>query len=162
MKKALFIGRFQPFHNAHLSDVKEAVNDNYEVIIGIGSSQKSNTKLNPFSYEERKEMIQDTLKDNYIEDYKIIAVPDINDDRKWVEHVKKIIPCFKIVYTGNNHTEELFKEKKIPVKKIRLIKGINATAIRKRITKSNNWKELVPKAVVEYVCEDNRGTVGMQ
>ncbi len=151
MKTALFVGRFQPFHNAHLSDVKLALKECDKIIIAIGSSQESGTKDNPFSYEEREEMITDTLKAHKILDYDIIPVPDINDDKKWVEHVKKIVPEFDIAYTGNGFTEKLFKEKDIKVRKIKLIEGINATEIRKRILHENDWKELVPKEVAEYI-----------
>lgn len=151
MKNALFIGRFQPFHNAHLSDVKLALKECSKVIIAIGSSQEEGTKENPFSYEEREEMITNTLNGHKILNYDIIPVPDVNDDNKWVEHVKKVVTEFDIVYTGNELTERLFKEKKIEVRKIRLIPHINATEIRKRILHGNDWKELVPKEIVEYV-----------
>jgi nicotinamide-nucleotide adenylyltransferase len=151
MTTALFIGRFQPFHQAHLSDIKLALKECDKVIIAIGSSQESLTKENPFSYEERKEMIEKTLKAHKILSYDIIPVPDVNDDEKWVEHVKKVVPEFSVVYTGNDFTEKLFKEKDIKIRKIKLIPDINATEIRKRILHGNDWRELVPKEVAEYV-----------
>ncbi len=151
MKTALFIGRFQPFHNAHLSDIKLALKECDKVIIAIGSSQESLTKENPFSYKERKEMIEKILKAHKILNYDIIPVPDINDDNKWVGHVKKIVPEFSIVYTGNNFTEKLFKEKKLKVRKIKLMPGINATEIRKKILNENDWRKLVPKEVAVYI-----------
>jgi nicotinamide-nucleotide adenylyltransferase len=151
MKTALFIGRFQPFHNAHLSDIKLALKECSKVIIAIGSSALSGTKDNPFSYDERKKMIKNVLEEHKIMDYDIVAVPDINDDSRWVEHVKKVVPSFDIVYTGNENTLKLFKEKEFSVKKISLIAGINATEIRKRILHGGNWKELVPKEVSEYI-----------
>lgn len=151
----LFIGRFQPFHQAHLSDIKLILKECDKVVIAIGSSQESATKENPFSCKERREMIKKTLKANKISNYDIIPVPDINDDNKWVDHVKKIIPEFDLVYTGNDFTEKLFKEKNIKVRKIKLIPKINATEIRERILHGNDWKELVPKEVVEYIKNIN-------
>ena len=59
MKKALFIGRFQPFHQGHLDAIKQISED--EIIIGIGSSQYSKTDDNPYSFEERQKMIEKTL-----------------------------------------------------------------------------------------------------
>lgn len=150
-KIGLFIGRFQPFHKAHLLDIKLALKECNKIIIAIGSSQESATKDNPFSYEERKDMIEAALKAHKILNYDIIPVPDINNDREWVDHVKKLIPEFDIVYTGNDFTEELFKEKNIKLKKIKLIPDISATEIRKRILKGNDWKELVPKEVADYI-----------
>ncbi|MEA2037391.1 MAG: nicotinamide-nucleotide adenylyltransferase, partial [Nanoarchaeota archaeon] len=137
------------------SDIKIAMEHHDKIIIAIGSSQESGTKNNPFTYEERKEMIQKTLKAHKILEYDIIPVPDINNDEKWVEHVKSIIPEFDVVHTGNDLTERLFKEKNIEVHKIPLIPDINATKIRKRILHGGNWNELVPKEVVEYVEEIN-------
>jgi len=151
MRIALFIGRFQPFHQAHLSDVKLALKEGNKVIIAIGSSQESGTSDNPFSYDERKDMIDGVLKAHKILDYDIIPVPDVNDDKKWVDHVKSVVGKFDIVYTANNFTEKLFKEKNIKVRKITLIPKINATEIRKRILHGNDWKEIVPKEVSEYI-----------
>jgi nicotinamide-nucleotide adenylyltransferase len=154
--KALFIGRFQPFHKAHLSDVKLALKECERVIIAIGSSQESGTKENPFSYEERKSMIGETLKAHNMFNYDIIPIPDINDDEKWALYVKKLAGNFDSVYTGNDFTEKLFKEQNIRVRKIELIPNINATEIRNRILCGDDWKGLVPKEVSEFV-EQIRG-----
>lgn len=151
MKTALFIGRFQPFHKAHLSDVKLAMEECSKVIIAVGSSQESGTKDNPFSYEEREEMITIALKKHNISDFDIIPVPDINNDKKWVDHVKEVVGAFDIVYTGNNFTEKLFKEKKIGVRKVELIPHINATEIRKRMLNGEDWEELVPEEVFRFI-----------
>jgi len=150
MKKALFIGRFQPFHKAHLSDVELELKEGNKVIIAIGSSKESHTSDNPFTFEERKEMITEVLKDHKI-DAEIIAVPDINENSKWLDHVKSIISEFDVVYTGNDLTEKLFKEKGITVRKINLIPGISATEIRKRIVNNENWQELVPNEIIDYI-----------
>jgi nicotinamide-nucleotide adenylyltransferase len=148
---ALFIGRFQPFHNAHLSDVKEALKKGDEIIIAIGSSQESHTQDNPFSLKERKEIIHNVLKENHISEFKIISIPDINNDGKWVDHVKSIIPNFDIVYTGNELTERLFREKGYEVNKIKLIPNVSATKIRDMMIKDEDWEKLVPNEVVSYI-----------
>ena len=59
--KSLFIGRFQPFHNGHLKVIKHLSTTYEEIIIGIGSSQYHNESENPFTADERKKMIEESM-----------------------------------------------------------------------------------------------------
>jgi len=151
MTRALFIGRFQPFHNAHLVDIKKILNGTDEVIIAIGSSQEKNTLENPFSYNERKSMIEKTMDSGNIKKYKIYPVPDLYDDRKWIGYIKENIPKYDFVYSGNEWTLKCFKKHDSKVKKIKLIKGISSTKIRNMITENKNWENLVPKEIVDCI-----------
>ena len=155
MKRAIFIGRFQPFHNAHLVDVKKVLKEVDEVIIAIGSSQEKNTLDNPFSYNERKQMIINALKSNKIKNYKIYPIPDLYNDKKWVDYIKKNLPSYEFVYSGNLWTLKCFKKFDSKVKKIKLIKGISSTIIRNKIVKDKNWQSLVPKEVADYIRKIN-------
>lgn len=151
MQRALFIGRFQPFHNAHLADVKKILKECDEVIIAVGSSQEKNTLENPFSYSERKRMIESVFKKNKIKNYKIYPVPDLYNDKKWVEYIKKNIPKYDYAYSGNLWTLKCFRKHDSKVKKIKLIKGISSTIIRNMIIKSKNWEKMVPKEIASYI-----------
>src|SRR3989338_7147354 len=151
MKRALFIGRFQPFHNAHLVDVNKILKECDEVIIAVGSSQEKNTLENPFSYSERKRMIESVLKKHKIKNCKIYPVPDLYNDKKWVDYIKKNLPKYDFVYSGNQWTLRCFKRHDSKVKKIKLIKGISSTIIRDKIIKNKNWQSLVPKEIVDYI-----------
>ena len=129
-----------------------------EVIIAIGSSQHSGTEDNPFSVEERIEMIEDVLISEDIGDYTLFPVPDVGDDSRWVEKIVTLVPKFDVVYTGNEWTEKCFKsykKKSFVVKKIKLIPDINSTTVRDRILKGNGWKELVPKKVIQFIEKVN-------
>ena len=149
MKRALFIGRFQPFHNAHLADINKILNESDEIIIAIGSSLEKNTFENPFSCNERKQMIIKTLKKHKIKNFKIYPVPDFHNNNKWVDYIKKNLPRFDSVYSGNQLTLKCFKNDS--VKKIKLIRGISSTKIRNLIAKDKNWQTLVPKEVTYYI-----------
>jgi len=56
------VGRFQPFHNGHLQLIQAILSEVKFLKIGIGSSQYSHTMYNPFSYDERKEFIIQSLR----------------------------------------------------------------------------------------------------
>ena len=151
MKRALFIGRFQPFHNGHLHVAKSLSKIYDEMIIGIGSSQEKNTKDNPFSYNERKAMIKNTLINNKIKNFKIYQIPDLYDDYKWTDYILKKIPKFNVAYSGNEWTIRCFKKHKIRAQKIRLVKGLNSTKIREMMAENRNWRRLVPREAVAYI-----------
>lgn len=151
MTRALFIGRFQPFHKGHLHVAKSLSKKYDELIIGIGSSQEKNTKNNPFSYNERRAMIAKTLKASKIKNFRICQIPDLYDDEKWTEYILKTIPKFDIAYSGNDWTIRCFRKHKIRAQKIRLVKGINSTKIREMMAKHKNWRELVPREVANHI-----------
>ena len=155
MKRALFIGRFQPFHNAHLVDIKKILKEVDEVIVAIGSSNKKNTFENPFSYNERRQMISKTLRKHNIKNFKIYPVPDLYNDKKWVNYIRNNLPKYDFVYSGNLWTLRCFKKHDSKVKKIKLIKGVNSSKIRELMIKNKNWQKLVPKETVDYIIRIN-------
>jgi nicotinamide-nucleotide adenylyltransferase len=63
MRRAFYIGRFQPFHLGHYSVITSIARDVDELVIGIGSAQKSHEPKNPFTAGERVMMIRHALKD---------------------------------------------------------------------------------------------------
>lgn len=151
MAVGLFIGRFQPFHIGHLNDIKDALKEVDELVIAIGSSQYYNTHDNPFNIEERIKMIENSLKAEKIEGCKIISIPDAGDDRRWMESIKNLAPEFDVVFTGNRQTERIFKEKGYNVRKVKMIPNINATKIRDKMLNEQDWQQLVPKEVAEFI-----------
>tara|TARA_B100002003_G_C13774824_1_gene384117 strand:+ start:36 stop:545 length:510 start_codon:yes stop_codon:yes gene_type:complete len=154
MKRGLFIGRFQPFHLGHLQDIKNALEEVNHITIGIGSSNEDHTKENPFTTQERAEMINIVLPNNKIRKYIVFTIPDLGNDKKWVEHIETLVPKFDIVYTGNKWTEKCFKGK-YEVKRVNMLKGVSSTIIRNRILKDEDWQSLVPKEVVDYISKIN-------
>ena len=155
MTRALFIGRFQPFHLAHLQDIKNALKEVDELVIGVGSSQEKHSKENPFTVKERIEMIDLVLPSNNIGNYTVYPVPDFHNDKKWVEHIETLVPKFDVVFTGNNWTERCFKKYNYRVKKFKIIKGVSSTIIRNRMIKNKDWQSLVPKEVIDYIEKIN-------
>ena len=154
---ALFIGRFQPFHNGHLMVLKSIKNQYKEIIIGIGSSQYCNTIENPFSYDERKKMVKKSLDDIEIKNYRIISITDIHNPPKWVSHVLSIVRDFDIVISNNFFTKRLFSEKGYFVKITPYFEKerYSGEEIRRRMINNEKWEDLVPKPVVKIIIEIN-------
>ena len=153
--KALFIGRFQPFHNGHLQLIAELTKSYEHIIIGVGSSQYSHTAENPFTYEERSEMITQALAEENINNFSIIAIPDLHDPPHWVNHVTNLTPIFDIVITNNDFTTQLFKEKGYLIKHTPIYnrQEFSGREIRRRIREYEPWKELVPPVVYRYIIQ---------
>jgi len=55
---AVFIGRFEPFHNAHRRVIDKALTLAGKVIVLVGSSNKPRSTKDPFFFDERKVMIR--------------------------------------------------------------------------------------------------------
>ena len=70
-RHALFIGRWQPFHNGHKYLIDSALNEGENVCIAIRSTELS--EKNPYTVEQRVEMIR-RVYGNKVE---IIVIPDI-------------------------------------------------------------------------------------
>ena len=151
--KALFIGRFQPFHNGHLKVVESLSKKYEEVIIGIGSSQYRDAFDNPFSSDERKLMIKKSLETLNIKNYRIILIPDIHNPPKWAEHVLSIISDFDVVISNNPFTRKLFAEKNYGVQQTQSYNEYEYSGkeIRKRISQNMDWQNLVPKSVFKMI-----------
>jgi nicotinamide-nucleotide adenylyltransferase len=156
MKKAILVGRFQPMHIGHLKVIKWVLKEYDKVIIVIGSSQDSFTEKNPFTFEERKKMIQNTLRSEKIKKnkYKIIDIPDVYDDKKWVENILKKAK-FDVVLTKNVWTKRCFTEAKIPVKPHPMFGSVSVSKIRKMIKNNEKWEKYVPKEVENIMKKIN-------
>lgn len=147
----LYIGRFQPFHKGHLFDVQNALSFSDSVTIGIGSAQEKNTKDNPFSFEERKKMIEGVLEKEGITSFRVVGIEDINNNDEWVDHVTGIVGSFDVVYTGNPLVKQLFSKKGVDVKDVEFLGDINATSIRENIVNGEEWQSLVPKETIDFL-----------
>ncbi len=155
--KALFIGRFQPFHLGHLLLLQRLSPQYEEIIIGIGSSQYQDTIDNPFSESERNRMITRSLQSADIKNYRIVSIPDIHNPPKWVDHVCSIVNDFDVVIANNPLTRSLFSEKGYLVKGTAYFdrKRYSGKEIRRRIVHDEPWKDLVPPVVSDLILEIN-------
>lgn len=102
---AVFIGRFQPFHLSHEHVVHEAIKSKKykHIIFLLGSAEQARTPKNPFTFTERKEMIENSLdwifqqvqeKEHQKLNIKISILPIhdfVYDNQKWISEVQSQI-----------------------------------------------------------------------
>lgn len=156
----LFIGRFQPFHKGHLATVKFALGRVDQLIIVVGSAQKSHEPRNPFTAGERIRMIKESLDTDGEADVRrvlIIPVPDIDVHSLWTHQVDMLVPKYDVVFANDLFTLMLFREQGIKAIEAPLYRRdeLMATEIRKRMAAEENWEDLVPKPVSTVIKEIN-------
>ena len=153
----LLIGRFQPFHLGHLDALKFALSKVDKLWIGLGSSNKPLQKNNPFSVEERRKMILDSV-DNYIKNkIQIFPIPDFEDHKKWADYIDTIVPKYDVVFTNDDMTKYLYSKRgfqtfSIPFTKRDVLSGTN---IRDLIVSDQSWEQFVPEGTRKFLNEIN-------
>lgn len=118
MQKILtvFIGRFSPFHLGHEEVLLRALKSSEVVLLLIGSAYDSRNIKNPFTYEERKMIVETWLIEvsRYEETLGILYIEPLSDhpynNQKWIAEVQSkvlkvrdeenINPYVKVYLTG--------------------------------------------------------------
>lgn len=165
-KLALFIGRFQPFHEGHLYSLRKAIGVAERVIIGIGSSNIQDRK-NPWNFDSRKQMVQSVIKNlDWGRSIQAIwAVPDLYNSEQWgnmiVSRVRKEgVFESEVVAVGNNEwTNRIMRMKKIDVVEPGLLRRdeLEGALIREFVENNDvSWKDRVPLPVIECILRSRR------
>lgn len=86
----VFIGRFQPFHNGHKRVIETALSLADNVLVFVGSANRARDSRNPFTFDERKGMIDR----HFYPTSKLHVLPleDIMyNDEAWIESVQSAV-----------------------------------------------------------------------
>jgi len=152
--RALYVGRFQPFHKGHLKVARQIADEVDEVVVAVGSAQESHTLRNPFTAGERVSMITKAV-DELDTTFYAIPVEDINRNSVWTSHIRSICPPFEAVYTNNPLVVRLFKEEGIDVRQNHLYERdrYSGKEVRERMLEKDDWRSLVPGATEAVVDE---------
>lgn len=171
MRDALvFIGRFQPFHNGHKAVIEAALEQAREVVVVVGSSFAARNIRNPFTFEERKAMIEACFTEPQHFTYegaqgrvktprvKVVPVSDYPyDDNKWINAIQRIVdetvPHAKDVglighsKDSTSYYLNIFRDWKDHVE-VPDVGGINATDIRKTILTQMDYTDFEELAYI--------------
>ena len=88
---AVVIGRFQPFHDGHLSLVERALAAAPRVVVVIGSAFQARSPKHPFTWQERAEMVQRSFPETERRRLHCVPVRDFFDDAPWVAAVRHAV-----------------------------------------------------------------------
>ncbi len=149
----LLIGRFQPFHLGHLDALRFALSKVDKLWIGLGSSDKPLQKNNPFSSEERKEMILSSIDEYMKPRIQIYFIPDLENHIKWIELIDTLVPQFDTIFTNDELTRHLYSKRDVEVLPIPFVKRdiLSGTNIRDMIISDQIWEDLVPEGTKNFL-----------
>ena len=153
----LLIGRFQPFHLGHLDALQFALSKVDKLWVGLGSSNLPPQKDNPFSAEQRQEMILSSIDDVMKEKISIYFIPDLDNHMKWIEKIDTIVPKFDIIFSNDELTNHLYSKRDIQIMTIPFLKRdkLSGTRIRDLIISDQNWNDLVPEGTKNFLEKIN-------
>lgn len=154
-KKVIYAGRFQPFHNGHLSVVKWIMGQTNEITVVLGSMQEYGQKRHPLTCRERKEVMEKALTSEGITNYRIFYLPDFMSDVAWAKKLLEVTGSSAdriVVVTSNAWAQASCRKAGIEaVMNPMFLYDLSATSVRKRIADGHMWEELVSKSTAEYL-----------
>ncbi|WP_336021977.1 nicotinamide-nucleotide adenylyltransferase [Halobellus salinisoli] len=152
--RGFYIGRFQPYHNGHHRMVEEIADEVDELVLGIGSAGDSHSPRNPFTAGERVMMVTKSVVDLDVTTY-AVPIEDLDRNSVWVSHVQSMSPAFDVAYSNNPLVIQLFSEAGVEVRQSPMFNRdvLEGTELRARMIHDDDWRHLVPDAVVDVVEE---------
>lgn len=165
---AVVIGRFQPFHNAHLELVKHALSLAEHAILILGSARSAPNVCNPWTPAMREEMICAALPDDaarlifrHVRDYPY-------NDNVWIAEVQNNVAeasgdkiDAKIAVVGHFKDRTSYYLNLFPQWQFEDfwrsqadLRDLNATPLREQFFSTDNqnaWKKRVPVEVAAYL-----------
>lgn len=156
----VYIGRFQPFHLAHMQTINIALAQSQNIILALGSAQNERNIKNPFSAKEREQMILSNFSAKHQERIHFVHVIDVYNDVKWVKQVKSLVnavimPNHQVGLIGHFKDEssyylQLFPEWKMV--ELESLKGsISATPLREAYFQGEIKQAEFPLGTAEFL-----------
>jgi bifunctional NMN adenylyltransferase/nudix hydrolase len=159
----VLIGRFQPFHTAHLLLAHRATALADKVVFIVGSANQPRTYKNPFTFAERYNMIKYATGGLAL-DIQVEANPDtIYNDQAWAVRVQTLVakhtkPGDRIGIIGHKKDPSSFYLDMFPqweFEEVELLEPLDATDIRelyfKRDVNMKFIKGVVPQTTYDFL-----------
>jgi len=159
----VLIGRFQPFHTAHLEIIKRATALTDQLVIITGSAAQPRTYKNPFTSAERKAMIKAATGGLAMQIYVEENIDTMYNDQAWAVRVQGIVSKYRILGTrtgiiGHKKDSSSFYLDMFPqwdYENVEEIEPLSAVNIRdlyfKRDANMNFIKNVVPQTTFDFL-----------
>lgn len=157
---ALFIGRFQPFHNGHLYSLKKCLEIAEKVVVLVAKAEAAGEVNDPWGVRERKRMVCEVVRANKLDHRiaRIVSCPDYPSDAEWVKQVELRIKNTGlsreqvVVVSNNEWVTRLMKERGYPIHETGLynreeLEGVKVRELMRQ--GSDEWKKRVPREIVD-------------
>lgn len=159
----VLIGRFQPFHNAHLEIIKRATALTDNLVIITGSAAQPRTYKNPFTSKERAQMIKAATSGLSLSIHIEENVDTIYNDQAWAVRIQSIVSRYRILGTktaiiGHKKDESSFYLDMFPqweyvdVEEIEPLSAVNIRDLFFNWTFNSNFiKNVVPQSTYDFL-----------
>lgn len=160
---AVFIGRFSPLHNGHVAVINKALEVADKLIIILGSANTPRNYRNPFTVDERCEMISRAFPNDINIRIFVESTEDtIYNDNAWVERIQRVVSFYaenndwyKITLIGHEKDHSSFYLKLFPQwdhTAVENVAGINSTQIREEYFMSGiTFLDGIQNSTFEYL-----------
>ena len=161
---AVYIGRFQPFHLGHVHVINEALEHAEQLLIFIGSSNESRTAKNPFTFDERCDVILKWADaEGLLERVSVLHIEDMDTDQEWLEYLNNTINSIvrgskDVTIVGHDKDDSSWYLKAFPKYSSLLVRNyynLNATCLRKSLFIDNTpvsfIKDSIPDATKKFL-----------
>lgn len=156
MKRGLYIGRFQPLHKGHFHSLNWCFERTDELIVVVGSSNKSFEYRNPFTAGERIEIIRRAIQEedpSNLNKIILIPVPDIGTHILWTRNVDLLVPNYDTVFSNDPFTYMLYDQRGMKIIRPEMInrEHMSATEVRQRIVNDFYWQDLLLDSTIKLI-----------
>lgn len=156
-KHGLAVMRCQPLHFGHVLLIEEMLEKCNKITILLGSIQEINTNRNPFSFVQRKQMIEEVFK-NDLNRITINGIKDIFDFGRWADHVlghlKEEVDCYFCGSTYDCHWLNDKIKNVFILDRNKTIPFVSGTMLREMLQYNDErWKEYIPEEIHTFILK---------
>lgn len=159
---AVYVGRFQPPHAAHVGSVVQALSRAERVLVLLGSANLARSVKNPWSASERAQMLRGALREAGADPRRVSfrPLPDRFDTERWAADVRavaaEVFGAVDMALVGFEKDDSSAYLRWFPGWSrlaVPEVPGLNATDIRRAYFTGQALPDDVPEAVRTFLAQ---------